>query len=258
MPLNVYPRINSTILDRIYGEIEGVTDIGALAKRASFYHELAIYTQTGGDPVERLYLQGLRKQIVEIASSCGYPDEGTAKSRAEFDRLCTKWMAGNLIICHGEAFRESFWAFFAAVLLPDVCRWRFSSLNRKRLEGGIRNVFGRLWHRMRLLDRGRDRDDRWELVEKLTEDAFVQITERKRLMADPCLARETAEAWVRTSEKIGRASMEAVCREAMKYIFARSPVICLEALPAAELAELLDFYFEQGQKAVVAMQEAAQ
>jgi hypothetical protein len=144
----------------------------------------------------------------------------------------------------GEALRDDVWAFVAVVLAPDVVNWRFGRA-RERYLGGIRNAFQRVWMRASVLDRGTGHQDRWGLLEQLTEDALVQITERPSIGADPVLARALAEAWVRAAARHGRNRMEPVMRLATLRLRIRNEIQALPLVSRDELPAILDEFFDK-------------
>jgi hypothetical protein len=113
-----------------------------------------------------------------------------------------------------------------------------------RFEGGPRNAIQRLWMRGSTLDRGPGHEDRWGLVNALSEDAMVQIFERASLSGEPRLARAIAEAWVVTAGRIGRSRMEDVMRRATKLVRLRNEIVALAFLSdhvlLAEIQSIFD------------------
>ena len=90
--------------------------------------------------------------------------------------------------------------------------------------GGVRNALQRLWTRGVTLDRGINADDRWLLVERLTEDAMVQIFGRSSVSGHPGLAQVIAETWVATAETVPLGEMEDIMRKSMKIIRLRNEI----------------------------------
>jgi hypothetical protein len=81
---------------------------------------------------------------------------------------------------------------------------------------------------------------RWELLERLTEDALVQITERPSVAADPRLARAFVESWVRALARAGQSNMEERTRAAIIRLGLRAQIQMLSSLPDAALADFMD------------------
>ena len=171
------------------------------------------YAATGGSRAERNDLLTLRKTVEEAARAHGFGVPGSRTSHARFDAELGASLAEMPLLSSGEALRDDFWAFVGTSLAPDVVYWRFAAA-RARYLGGVRNTFQRLWLRARALDRGEQHPRRWQLLEALTEDALVQITERPSIGADPVLARGVAEAWLRARRHHGKGAMEPIMRRA--------------------------------------------
>ena len=205
--------------------------------------EAVRFTPTGGSPISSKHLEDIRMGILHIAKKNGYGGKGTRTELSNFDAQAAAWLADQRVLASGESLRDDVWAFIAIVAVPDIANWRFGD-SPERYLGGVRNTFQRLWMRGKLFDRGQASFDRWGLLEKLSEDAFVQITERPSLGGNPVLALGIAEAWARASLHHGKGPMEGLTRRAMLQIRARNEVRCLDELPAESLAAILDAIFE--------------
>lgn len=211
----------------------------ALSESIGFINEygsLISFAPSGGTRADSKVIMGIAGRLREIGRGCGFPDSGDADARARFDRQAAVALATMPELDSGEALRDDVWAFMAAVIAIDIAAWRFPSPSRERLDGGVRNVFQRLWMRGRTLDRGEGHPERWKLVESLSEDAMVQIFERASISANARLARAIAEAWIETAEKVGRGRMEAVMRRSMKLIRLRNEIVDLSFLSDVHLA----------------------
>lgn len=198
------------------------------------------YAASGGTPVAPAALGELRDRLLEIGRQCGFPERGGTRERARFDRLAAAILYDSSLLRGGDALRDDVWAFLSTVLVPDLTSWRFGTQAGERFHGGIRNTLQRLWIRARVLDRGFGHTARWELLERLTEDALVQITERPSIAADPRLARAFAESWVRASARIGQSNMEERTRAAIIRLRLRGQIQMLSSLPDAELTDFMD------------------
>ena len=206
------------------------------------------FAPTGGTRATSAQLQSLRDALLEKARVSGFGQNDGRNDFAKFDSEVAKWLAGQDFVHDSEALRDDVWAFVAIAVAPDIVQWRFGA-TPARYRGGIRNAFQRLWLRGRTLDRGRASGDRWQLVDALTEDAFVQILERPSLSAYPELARAIAEAWVRAAKRHGRGNMEGIMRRATLRIRIQNEIRLLTLVPAATLAELLDRTFDDAKSA---------
>ena len=201
------------------------------------------FAATGGSQVTPTQLGELRSRILQIARSNGFGHLDVRATHAKFDAELSASLADDSLFESGEALRDDVWTFVGTALAPDVVYWRFGVAPRRYL-GGIRNTFQRLWLRGRTLDRGADHRDRWLLLQELTEDALVQITERPSLGGDPVLARAIAEAWLRASLKHGRGAMESIMRRAVLRVRIWNEIRSLAALPSEDLAGTLDDAFD--------------
>lgn len=201
------------------------------------------FAATGGSQVSYNQLEDLRKTVRSIADRCGFHHNGRHADRAEFDVRTAEALGMYELLSPGEALRDDVWAFFGVVMFPDIVLWRFGSAHHRYL-GGVRNTFQRLWMRAKLLDRGVEATNRWQLLRDLTEDAFVQIFERPSIAADGILARNMAEAWVRAATRYGKKGMEPIMRGAALRIRIWNEVMALSSLPSDEIKQTLDDIFD--------------
>lgn len=214
-----------------------------------------IYASTGGSRVDPRQLRELRQGLVSIAEEHGFGTRDARATQAKFDAALGAWLVQQPLLRAGEALRDDVWSFVGMVMAPDIVHWRFGK-SKERYLGGVRNTFQRLWMRARVLDRGEDVEDRWGLLDSLTEDALVQITERPSIGADAVLSRALAEAWVRASFRVGRGQMEDVMRQAILRLRIRNEIRSLSLLPEHELAGLLDQFFDNAAEALGTHQSA--
>ncbi len=208
----------------------------------------ATYAPVGGTKATSSQLKTLREEVLALANDCQGAGRGPQTARASFDARVSAFLAPHPLLSSGEALRDDVWAFIASYLMCSVTKWRFGVNSPERYYGGVRNTFQRLWMRGRALDRGEEHADRWGLIERLTEDALVQITERPSLGSNRRLARGIAEGWVRTSEQLGAGAMENVMRRAIMGIRLRNEVFAIAMMPDAEAVETIDQEFERAAK----------
>lgn len=206
--------------------------------------ERAQFAASGGSPIEMEELFNLRNRLLELAKNQGFPLNNSMHAKTTFDKEATKFIAEIKLFNSAEVMRDDIWTFICVALIPDIVQWRFPSANHERFLGGVRNTLQRLWFRAMALDRGPDSINRWELVEELTEDAFVQITERAAIAADTLLARAIAEGWIRMANAIGRTKMENIMRRAIILIRLRNQVELLSSLNERSLSKRVDAAFE--------------
>jgi hypothetical protein len=201
------------------------------------------FAASGGSPASKQEYFGLREQLVDLAIKHGFPLNQSINARTAFDTEATKFIAEEKFFNSPEAMRDDVWSFICLALVPDIVVWRFPSVNHERFLGGVRNAFQRLWFRAMALDREPDSPNRWELIENLTEDAFVQITERAAIGADTILAKAIAEGWLRKASTIGRTKMEDIMRRAIILLRLRNQVELLSSLENASLEQRVDEAF---------------
>lgn len=204
--------------------------------------EAVRFAATGGTRISSHQLKHLRQGLEALARKCGFGASSRRSALAQFDAEAAAWIATEDIFASGESLRDDVWNFVGVGLAPDIVYWRFGSA-LERYVGGVRNTFQRLWMRGRALDRGADHPQRWQLLEELTEDALVQITERPSIGGDPLLALAVGEAWMRAARHHGKAAMEPIMRRAVLRVRIRNEIRSLAELPAEDLKTLLDEAF---------------
>jgi hypothetical protein len=237
------PRLPSIAAERILdGFIEGFAT-GSFAFDSQNLPASARFAPTGGSRISPSQLNEFRQGVVTIAAQFGFGEQGPSRDFARFDSRLGAWLAESMIFASGEALRDDVWSFIGVAVAPDVVQWRFG-FARERYLGGVRNTFQRLWLRGRTLDRGQGAANRWDLLNTLTEDAFVQIIERPSLGGDPVLARAIAEAWLRAAHRFGKGRMEPVMRRATLKVRIQNEIQSLASLGDDALAEYLDSVFE--------------
>lgn len=228
----LFPRLHRLGVQQLLQEPDLLRN-GTMQDRMAEVLSFTSYAASGGSRVRSDQLSQLQSAITSIAGRNGFPDRGTTAARASFDAQCAAWLGEHGPIQGGEALRDDVWAFVTCCVAPDVALWRFDGAHPNRFHGGIRNTFQRLWLRGHLFDRGVESPDRWGLLNTLTEDALVQITERPAISANPEIAKAIAEAWVATAVQVGRSSMEAVTRRATKKVRLANELISFSGLDAA-------------------------
>jgi hypothetical protein len=234
----LYPRLpRAAVIElRHHHSAHSVEDLSRLW---SVEHEQQLFTQTAGERVHRERLSGLRELILEVATECGFPEKRRQKAIADFDARCAKTLYEQSGIPMVEAFRPDVWSFISLVLLPDISIWRYPGLPLDRVNGGVRDVFRRLWQRAFYIAEVPGFPKDWQLIDTLSEDAFVQILERPGLAADRRLSRVIAETWAEVASTIGAQKMEDLHRRAVRNLRAVFPVICFDVLEEEQLRNLV-------------------
>lgn len=241
--ITLLPRLPAPAADRLLDHILGGAEFRWSGFSPDSLPDCVRFAPTGGATMTAARLRELRDGLVEVATRHGFPETSTREASASFDAALAGWMGSVEELKSGESLRDDVWAFFGVVLAPDVVGWRFGEA-RERYLGGVRNTFQRVWMRAIVLDRGSSHPERWGLLEQLTEDAMVQITERPSIGADPTLARELGEAWVRAAARLGRGKMENIMRLATLRLRIRNEIQSLPQL-GDDLPGILDEFFER-------------
>lgn len=255
-PVVLLPRLSETAADQILADQREAHALPGNGSTSDVLPDAITFGPVGGSPIPPDQLVRFRDDVTRVALEAGFPTDNTVAARARFDVACAKLLADHPLLQSGEALRDDVWAFLATALLRPVTIWRYE-LSEDRHHGGVRNTFQRLWMRARALDRGMDAPERWALLETLTEDAFVAITERPSIGGDRRLACALAEGWVRAALRHGRPAMQAIMRRATIGIRLRNEIVALGEMGSEALAALVDDVFEESARAVVAEQTAA-
>lgn len=218
------PRIKKR---HVYEQLEHMQVEGFKPTYQGIRDDPTMFYATSGGSLDASRVEGLAKRIRVEARQFGFPASAGRKALLEFDTRVTILLAQEEWLNTGEALRDDVWSYLATMLLPDVVTWRFPGENPERFHGGVRNTFQRLWTRGVVLDRGACADDRWALIERLGEDALVQIFERSGLSNNPCLTHQFAEGYLSWLDNVGKARIEDIMRDAMKVLLLRNKIIDL-------------------------------
>lgn len=240
-PVTLLPRLSAAAVDQLLattGPQGGVADI------LDELPDSVTFGAVGGSRLGAGDLRSLREGVETVARAAGYPTVDTAAARSSFDAACARHLAQLEILRSGEAHRSDVWAFMAACLFRPITLWRYG-MAPDRHHGGVRNTFQRLWMRATVLDRGEGHEERWGLVEGLTEDAFVAILERPAVAADRRLALALAEGWLAAAGRYGQAAMQPVMRSAIIRIRMRNEIFALAELSPEQLRTTVDAAFTE-------------
>jgi hypothetical protein len=211
--------------------------VSELQGLAGVAHIDEVFPATGGKRVTTPILHNLRDRVLAVACAEGFPHEPKQEAAARFDVAAAIELSA-LPITSGEAARDDVWAFVTLVVLPDVACWRFPDRNERRLLGGVRNAFQRMWWRASVL-RDPAQQDEWHLL-RLPEDALVGLMERPGISSNPCVAVEIARAIERLAKTVPSSDREDAWRDAYKRIRQRFPILNFDWLPPGELHSLLE------------------
>jgi hypothetical protein len=246
---HLLPRLSRRGLRRLLDGFAETPDAIAGAESTDASGEGVWWAASGGTRASPQDLAAIREAIAKTATEHDFPSAGSRDALARFDAALSARLAVLPALCTPDALRDDVWAYIAAVIAPDVAVWRFG-LEAGRFEGGIRNTFQRLWIRGRLFDRGEEMERRWGLLDALSEDALVAITERGGIAGQPRLARALAEGWVRAAHSAGRARMEPIMRRGVMAVRIANEIRLLAALPEDDLAAFIDAEFRRAEIAI--------
>ncbi len=243
------PRLHPADVDI---SLETLETRGFTAEIQHVSEEKDVWYAASGGRVSPEIAAEIAENLRQIAHASGFPDSDRQTDRSRFDNCATTYLASKVpALSTGEAYRDDVWAFLATAMLPDVVNWRFPTPSPERFHGGVRNAFQRLWIRGVVLDQGEESSARWGLVERLSEDAMVQIFERASLASKLPLARAIAQVWVECAKHVPHGQMEEIMRIAIKLIRLRNRIINLSMLPEPDLLRVIRKQFIAARSRVV-------
>jgi hypothetical protein len=218
-------------------------------------HRWTIRSATGGTSASPEHLGMLRKAIRQVGTEHGYiygaeggPPPLQGARRGSFDAALARCLATHLEVSASEASRPGLWCFLGCVVAPELIRWRFWSekgtTHERFLGNRLRNMYGRVWWRARLL-RDEQGEDPWWLLDELGEDEMVQITERPNAAGyrplTVALGRSLVESW-QDGMPINRTNL---LRDVMKRILRLLPLTAMEMLDDEQVdAEIASLFRE--------------
>jgi hypothetical protein len=256
----LYPRLLKSEEKGLVSRLATMSIEGA-REESSTEHPDAIYAATGGHRVSKRELYLLQGNLRELAQQCGYPEQTDDKQRRRFDATSGQILYEKMQISSAEAAHPGIWIFIACVLLPDIVRWRFPGATGKTGEErflwksrGVRNTFGRVWWRARILHQP-DAENPYELLEQLGEDELVQIMERPAIAGSPVLAKQICRSFLNatTTTSISRSDL---LRDTMKRLRRLLVMISFDALDEGVLRELIDSVFTESITALQQLRES--
>ncbi len=252
--VRLIPRLNDVGVTRCLDDLDQLdeehSELMDLERRRSEY-EAWIWCAASGGSLSPELVDEIRVQLIAIAGQHGFPTPASDRQKAGFDVAAAKWLASHQQMHSPEFLRDDTWAFLSCIVLQEIVVWRYSARQHGRFAGGVRNTFQRLWIRGRTLDLGEAaREERWHLLESLSEDAMVQIFERASIASHPQLARAIAQGWVDTAERIGRGRMEDIMRRATKLLRLRNQIVDLTFLSPENLREEVERVFARSSEGI--------
>lgn len=210
-------------------------------------HRWTIRTATGGASATRDHVARLQSVVRAAARENGYeygrqggPGPMDPGRRALFDAQLARAVMKGLPISAAEAAQPGLWCFVGAVVAPELVRWRFWSETGttagRFLGSRLRNMYGRVWWRARLLRDETAEDPLW-LLDALGEDEMVQITERPNAAGYGPLAVALGTSIVANWEEGMPVNRPNLLRDVMKRVLRLLPLLSMEMLEPEEVAE---------------------
>jgi hypothetical protein len=236
----LYPQLSYAFAQGLIFEAARAT-VQEAAAQSGTAHNSAFFTATGGNRVPEEHLRTLQADVRALASSNGYPSPSSIDQRRVFDAATARLLHKQMNIVPADAARPGVWQFFAAVMLPDIVRWRFPGEStgtvEERFKGGVRNTFQRLWWRAAVLHLP-DSDAPYELIDKLNEDEVVQIMERPLVAGHRHFSRAIAAAFLDAVTAADPGRRMDLMRDIQRRVFRFSSFLAFEALDSDQAAVL--------------------
>jgi hypothetical protein len=258
----LYPRLDLLRAHHLARE-HSSKSVEELADKSSISLEGITFAPTGGNRIDRSDLEVLRRNVLTCAASAGYPGGASETVAAKFDTACAALLHTTMRLHASEASHIEVWAFLTCQLLPDIVRWRFpgttdapAALERfvaTSRRGLWRNTFGRLWwraHRFQLLGS----PDPYYLLDQLTEDEIVQLTERPSLAADAGLLIQFTSSFLavlkRNTAGGGPIARRALIRESVKRLRRLLPMTAFDMLDQQVVSSISTSLIDETMRAV--------
>ena len=252
--MKLFPKLPLTVAHEMAVEA-ALASIRDLAAASAVDHPAMLYSPVGGVRAHEADVAQVRDELRVAARANRYPLDATETDRVAFDAQAARLLTAHMDISANEAADPRLWAFLACVVVPDIVRWRFPGngamgTSEERFIGkarGLRNTFGRLWWRSRLLRMPDGADDP---LERLGEDELVQITERTSIAGSPRLATQLADSFLEAVDRYPRVSRSVLMRDAMKRIRRLAAFTEFDALDDDSLRDLVDDVLETSARSV--------
>lgn len=175
----LWPRLHAGIADDLFEQIS--FDSQPVVTGTISQHPKAYFAAVG-TPISPDSTETVRRRILDIAFSHGYPAEQGVEVNEKFDLAITGLSQELFPMGWAEAASTEVWSHIALVLLPDITwwRWRLSTsqsktLNRERFVGSdlTRHAWARYWWRHR------QTEGDLSILELFGEAGLNQILERR-------------------------------------------------------------------------------
>ncbi|MBX3077974.1 MAG: hypothetical protein KF692_01910 [Cryobacterium sp.] len=248
IPKKVYPRINDDAVGELLTKVLATSVKKLAADESSADVSDASWYPMASERATKDEIERIQDKIREIAKRYGYPEplspnkKEKPNEKGKFDSDLTRYFGESLKMIPADAASDSVWAFLSLRVCPDVAVWRFppngeledipGTRKAERYNGQQRDVFRRLWWRSYVL--GADR------VEKLIEDALVQVMERPEISGYRELACALVDSYLAKLGESPSLSKQELMRGAAKHLVLRMAVTSAYALNEQELRSFAD------------------
>lgn len=233
----LYPRLLDQVASDMHYRYERkpVTELTTLH---DVTHPAAVFASTGGHRVSAPHLRELRRQILDLATTAGFPENvGRRVDHGPFDRAVARLLHERCGLVAAEAAVRPIWVFLALVVLPDVSYWRYPEppVDRILATDITRHVWGRLWWRAHFLVVPGSPDP-YRHLQTFNETEFDQIYARRQLLGGSReVIRALADVWpgIRRTDVPDRELL----RDTLKRLLRSAAVLEFDALDAHELRD---------------------
>jgi hypothetical protein len=249
----LYPRLPPAIASRLFED--GLrTPLERLRKQAHTSHSDAVFAALGGIEVNEEHLTMLAAKVRGGAGESGFPERPrTQEARDRFDLACAEILHREMCLVPAEAAVVDVWAFLGAVLVPDVCFWRFEDPPADRVIGPdlTRHTLARLWWRAYQL---KDLEDGGGLsaLTHIPENEMNQLFERRSIGGNRAVVRATARVLLRPDEQWQTLTRRLLVRDGLLRLRRLIAFMTLEALDEIELERLIRSVFDEAAAALTA------
>src|SRR6266851_5527180 len=236
----LYPRLPPAIAREIFDQYRLLTPHD-LQARAQYQHPDATFASLGGTEVSVEHLEALAADVRAAASRGGSPDSrGDEEHREAFDQECAGILLTRMKVVAAEAASIDVWAFMGAVVLPDVCIWRFPTPPADRVIGPdlTRHTLARQWWRayqLRDLEAGAG----LAVFASISESEMNQLFERRTVGGNTLLVRAIARELIIADDSWADVRRRDLVREAMKRVLRLTAFTVLESLDEPQLAAMI-------------------
>lgn len=240
-PSLLYPRLPPAVAQHL---LEDLKSQSIVTMQHTTSHPDAVFAALGGVEASKEILGSLADAIRHEAQATGFPrppQDGSAGA-ARFDLACAEILRKRMDIVPAEAASVDVWAFFGAVLVPDVCFWRFPEPPADRVIGPdlTRHTFARLWWRTYMLA-DLDGQEGLSALSAISESEMNQLFERRAIGGNRRLVRAAAHRLLMLEKD--RRRREPV-RDAIRRIRRLLAFVIPESLADSDLDEVIAEVFD--------------